>query len=67
MYISLIEVPLELILGRINTPAIFFSGGMAAVLTDPRGGRGAMLSRFFGSGLFIGGLGMFMNKGNDKA
>lgn len=32
LYISLIEIPLEIVLGRLNTPAIFFSGGMAAVL-----------------------------------
>ena len=32
LYISLIEIPLELVLGRINSPAIFFSGGLAAVL-----------------------------------
>lgn len=31
MYISLIEVPLEYILGRINSPVIFMSGGLAAV------------------------------------
>mmetsp|Transcript_17154 Transcript_17154/g.23132 ORF Transcript_17154/g.23132 Transcript_17154/m.23132 type:complete len:100 (+) Transcript_17154:183-482(+) len=32
LYISLIELPLEIVLGRLNTPAIFVSGGLAAVL-----------------------------------
>ena len=32
LYISLIEIPLELIMGRLNTPVMFFSGGLAAVL-----------------------------------
>ena len=31
LYISLLELPLEIVLGRLNTPAIFISGGLAAV------------------------------------
>ena len=31
LYISLIELPLEIIMGRLNSPAIFVSGGLAAV------------------------------------
>ena len=31
LYISLLELPLEIVLGRLNTPAIFVSGGLAAV------------------------------------
>ena len=67
LYISLIELPLELVLGRVNAPAIFFSGGAAAVMCDPRGSARAMFSKFLGSGAFIGLLGLYMNKGSDKA
>ena len=66
-YISIIEIPLELALGRITTPAVFFSGGMAAVLLEYRGTFASKLSRFWSSGAFIGLLGLYMNKGNDRA
>ena len=58
---------MEIVLGRLNTPAIFFSGGMAAVLQTRYTGMGAAFSSFLGSGLFIGALGLFMNKGKDKS
>lgn len=32
LYIGLLEVPLELIVGRLNTPVVFVSGGLAAAL-----------------------------------
>ena len=54
-------------MGKVNAGGIFFSGGLAAVLVEPRFGTPmAMLRRFLGSGLFIGGIGTFMNRGNDK-
>jgi len=31
LYISLLEIPLELIFGRVNSPCMFISGGLAAV------------------------------------
>ena len=65
-YIALVEIPLELTIGKINTPCIFISGGLAACLADPRKGLANNVSKFLGSGTFIGLLGMFMNKGNDK-
>ena len=54
-------------MGRINAGGIFFSGGLAAVLVENRLGtpRG-MIGRFLGSGCFIGGIGLYMNKGNDR-
>ena len=68
LYISLIELPLELVLGKVNSPCIFISGGAAAVLCEPRFGTpAAMMTRFLGSGLFIGGIGLYMHKGNDKS
>ncbi|CDW87203.1 UNKNOWN [Stylonychia lemnae] len=66
LYISLLELPIEIIMGRVNTPGIFFSGGMAAVLCNPRGSVSSMFSTFMGSGAFIGLIGLYMNKGNDK-
>ena len=66
-YISLIEIPLEIALGKITTPAVFFSGGLAAVLLNPGKTWGPRFGRFMSSGCFIGLLGMYMNKGNDKA
>ena len=65
LYISLIEIPLELVLGRVNAPAIFFSGGMAAVLQTRYVGMGSAFSQFMGSGCMIGGLGLFMHSGKD--
>ncbi len=54
-------------MGRVNAGGIFFSGGMAAVLMENRlGTMGGMVSRFLGSGIFIGGIGMYMNRGQDK-
>ena len=67
LYISLIELPLEIVMGRLNAPAIFFSGGLAAVLQTRYQGLGSAFSAFMGSGLFIGALGLFMNKGKDKS
>ena len=67
LYISLIEVPLELINGRVNAPAIFLSGGGAAVLQTRYGGPWATFTSFMGSGVFIGGLGLYMHAGNDSA
>ena len=66
-YISLIEIPLELAMGKITAPAMLFSGGMAAVLLEFRGTFGSKVGRFFSSGLFIGLLGLYVNKGNDRA
>ena len=65
-YISILEIPLELALGKLSTPAIFLSGGLAAVLVEPRGGLGSKFGRFMSSGCFIGLLGMYMNRGNDS-
>ena len=67
LYISLLELPLEIILGRLNTPVIFFSGGMAACLQVRYTGFANFASAFMGSGLFIGGLGLFMHRGKDKS
>ena len=74
-YISVLEIPLELAFGKISTPAVFVSGGLAAVLLDSRnlhfkfGGPNphlpAVFMRFLSSGMFIGLIGMYMNKGND--
>ncbi len=66
-YISILEVPLELIIGRINTPAVFVSGGLSACLCDPHGPLKSHFGKFLGSGVFIGLIGLYMNRGNDKA
>lgn len=52
-------------IGRLPTPAIFFSGGAAAVLQNRFLGWGNAFSHFMGSGIFIGGLGLVMNRGKD--
>ena len=65
LYISLLEIPMELIFGRVNAPAIFLSGGGAAVLQTRYTGPAAAVSSFLGSGLFIGGLGLYMHSGHD--
>ena len=66
-YISIIEIPLEIALGKLNTPVAFFSGGSAACLLHLQGPLSSYVGRFFGSGAFIGSMGLFMNRGNDKA
>lgn len=66
-YIALMEIPLEIALGKISTPVVFCSGGGAAVLMSPHGPLAAQIPKFLSSGAFIGGLGMFINRGNDKA
>ena len=54
-------------MGRVNAGGIFFSGGMAAVLMEPRFGTPMqMFRKFLGSGSFIGLIGLYMNRGNDK-
>ena len=65
--IALIEVPIEIVCGKLNAPAIFFSGGLAAVCQQRYKGLGAAFSAFLGSGIFIGCIGLFMNKGKDKS
>jgi hypothetical protein len=54
-------------MGRISAPAIFFSGGLAAVLSNPRTTMSASFMTFLSSGAFIGLIGLYMNKGNDRA
>ena len=54
-------------MGKMNAGGIFFSGGLAAVLQEPKFGTpGAMFRRFLSSGLMIGGIGLYMNSGSDK-
>ena len=66
LYIGLLEIPLELIIGRLNTPVVFFSGGLAAALQVRYTTFGTFLSTFMGSGVFIGGIGLYMHAGHDK-
>ena len=65
LYISLLEIPMELIFGRVNSPAIFLSGGGAAMLQTRYTTPAAAFSSFMGSGMFIGGLGLYMHSGHD--
>lgn len=67
MFIGLIELPIELIIGRVNAAGIFISGGGAAMMMARYTGFANALTTFMGSGLFIGGLGLFMHKGQDKS
>jgi hypothetical protein len=46
---------------------VFVSGGFAACLQNRYTGFAPFLSTFLGSGCFIGGLGLYMHKGEDKA
>ena len=61
------ELPLEIVVGKLNTPAIFVSGGLAACFQQRYKGFGNAVTAFAGSGLFIGAIGLFMNKGKDKS
>ena len=54
-------------MGRVNFGGSFVGGGMAGVLVDPRRGTAMQIfRRFLGSGSMIGGIGLYMNRGNDK-
>ena len=66
-YISLVEMPLEIFLGKVSFAVAFVSGGLAAILMDRRCTWGAMPMKFLSSGMFIGGIGLYMNRGQDKA
>ena len=66
LYISLLEIPMEIIFGRVNSPAIFLSGGGAAALQIRYTGPSALFTSFMGSGCFIGSLGLYMHSGNDS-
>lgn len=66
-FIGLIEIPIELVVGRVNALGVFVSGGLAACLQNRYTGFAPFLSTFLGSGCFIGGLGLYMHKGEDKA
>ena len=63
LYIGLIEIPLELVMGKPNWMSGAFAGGMAAWLQNV---RGPFIPTFMGSGAFIGCIQMYMNKGNDS-
>lgn len=66
-YIGLMEIPLEIAIGKISAPVVFCSGGGAAVLMNPVGTLASQVPKFLSSGAFIGGLGMVINRGNDRA
>lgn len=59
------ELPIELVVGRVNALGVFFSGGMAAVLQTRYIGFPQAFTTFMGSGCFIGALGLYMHKGHD--
>lgn len=67
MYIALVEMPLEIISGRLNAPTVFLSGGLAAVFQTRIRSFGSAFSSFMGSGLFIGSIGLYMHRGHDKS
>ena len=62
LYIGLIDIPMEMIIGKQNWMSSFFAGGMAAWLQNV---KSPFIATFVGSGAFIGGITCFMNKGND--
>jgi hypothetical protein len=67
LYISLIEIPIEMVVGKLNAPAMFVSGGLAAVFLSHGGSSlGSKFFTFLSSGSFIGAIGLYMNKGSDK-
>ncbi len=65
LYIGLIEVPLELVVGKLNAPVVFVSGGLAAAMQNRYINFPTSFRTFLGSGCFIGGLGLYMHAGHD--
>jgi len=62
LYIGLIEIPLEIILGRQNFMSMGAAAGAAAWLQNI---RAPFLATFLGTGGFVGCIGLYMHKGND--
>jgi len=62
LYIGLIEIPLEIILGRQNFMSMGAAAGLAAWLQNV---RAPFLATFIGTGGFVGCIGLYMHKGND--
>ena len=62
LYIGLIELPMELIVGKQNCLTMGSSAGMAAYLQNV---KAPFWPTFLGSGAFVGAIGVFMNRGND--
>jgi len=62
MYIGLIEIPFEIIIGKNNFMSMGCAAGLSAWFQNV---RAPFLMTFLGSGAFVGGIGMYMNKGND--
>ena len=61
-YISLIEMPLESVLGKVSTAGMFVSGGLASLILDHKKTLIGNVWRFLGNGLMICVLGSFLNK-----
>ena len=62
LYIGLLEVPMEIIVGKQNFMTMGASAGMAAWLQNI---RAPFIATFFGTGAFVGGIGLYMHKGSD--
>lgn len=55
-----------MVVGKLNAPTMFVSGGLSAVFLAPGGTLVGKLGTFMSSGTFIGGISLYMNKGSDK-
>jgi hypothetical protein len=53
---------MEIIVGKQNWMTMFCSAGLAAWFQNI---RAPFLVTFAGSGAFVGGIGLYMHKGND--
>ena len=62
LYIGLIDIPIEIVIGRMNFMTTGFSVGMAAFLQNI---KAPFAPTFWGSAGFVGLISLYMNKGND--
>ena len=65
LYIALAEIPMEMVIGKMGVPTMFVSGGLAGASIHPYQGFGPFFSSFLSSGMFIGGLSLFIHRGSD--
>ena len=63
LYIGLIDIPLEIVVGKQNWLTMAFGAGMAGWLQHI---RSPFIPTFMGTGAFVGCIGLYMNKGEDK-
>jgi hypothetical protein len=65
-FIAIIEIPMEMIIGKQSVPVSFVCCGLAGALQTKYIGPRPFFMSFLQTGAFISMLQLYMMKGNDK-